>query len=87
MFFLIHTINISFIPPTFTEQDVDCFLYIDEETMPHSYPIQQSIGRNSSVHQKPHLLSTQYFEVTPVSALRRVVHVYKCEMDICRRYY
>lgn len=33
MFFLIHTITISFIQPTFVEQGVYCFLYVDEETM------------------------------------------------------
>lgn len=33
MFFLSHTVNISFIQLTFTEQDYYCFLYIGEEPM------------------------------------------------------
>lgn len=64
MFFLIHTINISFIQLTFIEQDFYCFLYVHEETtsqrcfflrLPHSAEnlseeILWSAGSSSSLH-------------------------------------
>ena len=94
IFFLIHTINISFIQPTFIEQDLYCFLYVRKETgsqrrlwlrLPHSA---ESLLEEILQLARSFIFSPcNTLKLIQFHLKKHVAHVYKCGTDVCERNY